>query len=79
MQKLQITFESESGSRLEGLARYDEQGDYVPLGSFIAHKKQTKTLRFALRRCAFLRVKIRGKGFSKIYAITYFFEQGSEK
>ncbi|MBR0414031.1 MAG: hypothetical protein IJI67_03035 [Clostridia bacterium] len=77
--RLHITFESEAGATLEVLARFDNESDYTPLATFVSERKGTRTQSVPLRRCAFLRLKLRGTGVSKIYHISYETTQGGEK
>ena len=76
---LKITFESEVGATVEVLAKYDNDTAYTPLARFVSKTKGTRTEKIAVRRCAFMRLKLVGTGFSKIYRISYLIQQGSEK
>ena len=76
---LKITFESEVGATVEVLAKYDNDTAYTPLARFVSKTKGTRTEKIAVRRCEFMRLKLVGTGFSKIYRISYLTQQGSEK
>lgn len=76
---LKLTYQSEVGASIEVLVQYDEGNDWEPVFKEVSDRKQTKTAKIRVKRCAFMRLKIRGKGFSKIFRITYLKEQGSEK
>ena len=77
--KLAIAFESEVGARVEILVRYDANGQFEPLAAFVSQKKCLKTIPLALRRCQFFELMLRGRGMSKIYRLSYFTQEGSEK
>ena len=74
-----LAFESEIGARVEVLVRYDGEGDYVLLAGFVSQKRCLKTVHIPLKRCQFFEMKLRGTGFSKIYQLSYFTQEGSEK
>ena len=76
---VKITLESEKGARLEVLAKYEEDAAYVSLGTFLSRKKGMHSLEIPLRRSEYLRLKIRGTGFSKIYALRLITIQAGEK
>lgn len=76
---LKLTYQSEVGAFIEVLVQYDEGNAWEPVFKEVSDRKQTKTAKIRVKRCAFMRLKIRGKGFSKIFRITYLKEQGSEK
>ncbi len=76
---LKIRFESEIGAKLEIFAKYDNETDYTPLASFISQKKELKTVKIRVKRCAFLRLKLQGSGFSKVFSVSFLTKQGSEK
>ena len=79
LSKLRLTFESEAGASLEVLARFDNEAVYTPLAKYIARQKGTQSCAIPLKRCAFVRFKIRGIGFSKVYAISCRMAEGGEK
>lgn len=76
---LKITFESEVGATVEVFAKFDDDDAYTPLAKYISKKKSTRTEKISIKRCEFMRLKIKGIGFSKIYRISYLTQQGSEK
>lgn len=76
---LKLTFESEVGARLDVYAKFDNETDYNLLASFVSEKKGTRCEKIHIRRCAFMRLKLKGKGFSKIFRISYLTAQGGEK
>ena len=76
---LKLRLESEVGARVDILAKYDNEPAYTHLATFISTSKAMKTEKISVRRCAFMRLKIRGHGRSKIYSVAYQMTQGSEK
>ncbi|MBQ3431584.1 MAG: hypothetical protein IJG23_02250 [Clostridia bacterium] len=76
---LKITFESEVGATVEVFAKFDSDDAYTPLAKYISQKQGTRTEKINIKRCEFMRLKIQGTGFSKIYRISYLTQQGSEK
>ena len=76
---VKLTLESARGAVLEVLARFDSDADYTSLGVFRAAKKGTHSIEVPLRRSEFLRIKLKGSGYAKIYALRLITLQGGEK
>lgn len=78
--KIKITYEAEAGSTIQIYAKYNNDIDWKPIWHEQSETKQrTRTKHIAIQRCEFVRLKICGVGFSKIYRITIVSETGGEK
>ena len=76
---LKLRFESEAGAAVKVFAKYGSDTAYTHLATYFSAKKGIYTKKIPLKRCPYMRLKIAGTGFSKIFSISYKFSRGSER
>lgn len=76
---LKLRFESEEGAAVSVFAKYGSDTAYTRLATYFSAQKGVYTKKIPLKRCPYMRLKIAGTGFSKIFSVSYKFSKGSER
>ena len=76
--RLTLRLMLQPGARLEVLAQYDREPEWVSLGTVYGTRLGSFSLPVRPRRCDHLRLQLKGTGKGKLYSITKTLEKGSE-
>ena len=76
--RLNLRLSLERGSELECLIEYDGSGQWESLCRIYATELRSLRIPLRLRRCDHMRLRLRGTGGAKLYAITKVLEKGSD-
>ena len=60
-------------------AKYGSDTAYTRLATYFSAQKGVYIKKIPLKRCPYMRLKIAGTGFSKIFSVSYKFSKGSER
>ena len=76
--RLNLRVSLERGSELECLIEYDGSGQWESLCRVFGTELRSLRIPLRLRRCDHMRLRLRGTGGAKLYAITKVLEKGSD-
>lgn len=76
--RLNLRVSLERGSELECLIEYDGSGQWESLCRVFGTQLRSLRIPLRLRRCDHMRLRLRGTGGAKLYAITKVLEKGSD-
>ena len=78
LSRFDLVLETEPGTKLELWLRYDERGDWERAASLEPCAGAALSLPVRPRRCARLRLRLKGEGGARILALTKVLERGSD-
>lgn len=76
--RFNFRLQMEKGARMKCFIMYDSSGRWEPCGEIISDSLRTITLPVRPRRCDHLRIRLEGRGVTKIFSFARILELGSD-
>lgn len=76
--RLRLRIEAEAGSKVKVFVQYDSSGSWREIGFIRANKKGPYTVACPLKRCDHYRLRLKGKGLWKLYALEHQYYVGGK-